>query len=105
MKTGDVVIEGFTAMIIFKNFFSFALTFKAWPWLIQSNVKAEKIFNALGSVQLVVCLLTIPLCKSDRASQGHGWNHLLTLWCLDIYGKRLRSFSYRHDILELCRLR
>lgn len=80
----DVVIEGFTAMIIFKNFFSFALTFKAWPWLIQSNVKAEKIFNALGSVQLVVCLLTIPLY---------------------IYGKRLRSFSYRHDILELCRLR
>ena len=62
--TGDLVIEGFTAMIVFKNFFSFALTFKAWPWLIQSNVKAEKIFNALGSVQLVICLLTIPLCKS-----------------------------------------
>ncbi|EGO58788.1 hypothetical protein NEUTE1DRAFT_128330 [Neurospora tetrasperma FGSC 2508] len=80
----DIVIEGFTAMIIFKNFFSFALTFKAWPWLIQSSVKAAKIFNALGSVQLVVCLLTIPLY---------------------IYGKRLRSFSYRHDILELCHLR
>ncbi|CCC07192.1 unnamed protein product [Sordaria macrospora k-hell] len=77
-------LEGFTAMIVFKNFFSFALTFKAWPWLIQSSVKAETIFNALGSVQLVVCLLTIPLY---------------------IYGKRLRSFSYRHDILELCRLR
>lgn len=58
------MIEGFTAMIVFKNFFSFALTFKAWPWLIQSSVKAETIFNALGSVQLVVCLLTIPLCKS-----------------------------------------
>ncbi|KAK1780152.1 major facilitator superfamily domain-containing protein [Copromyces sp. CBS 386.78] len=80
----DLVIEGFTAMIVFKNFFSFALTFKAWPWLIQSSVKAETIFNALGSVQLVVCLLTVPLY---------------------IYGKRLRSFSYRHDILELCGLR
>ena len=66
------MIEGFTAMIVFKNFFSFALTFKAWPWLIQSSVKAETIFNALGSVQLVVCLLTIPLCKSMNQAGING---------------------------------
>ncbi|KAK4215311.1 major facilitator superfamily domain-containing protein [Rhypophila decipiens] len=80
----DLAIEGFTCMIIFKNIFSFALTFKAFDWLIENNTKARPLFNALGSVQLVVCLLTIPLY---------------------VYGKRLRSFSHRHDLLAACGLR
>ncbi|KAM7207153.1 Major facilitator superfamily domain containing protein [Naviculisporaceae sp. PSN 640] len=80
----DLAIEGFTCMIIFKNIFSFALTFKAFDWLVENNTKARPLFNALGSVQLVACLLTIPLY---------------------IFGKRLRSYSYRHDLLALCGLR
>ncbi|KAK3943271.1 major facilitator superfamily transporter [Diplogelasinospora grovesii] len=74
----DLAIEGFTCMIIFKNMFSFGLTFKAYDWLIQNNTKARPLFNALGTVQLVVCLLSIPLY---------------------IYGKRLRSLHHRYDLL------
>ncbi|KAK3318021.1 major facilitator superfamily domain-containing protein [Apodospora peruviana] len=79
-----LAIEGLTCMIIFKNIFSFALAFKAFGWLIQNHVQARPMFNALGSVQLVACLLSIPMY---------------------VYGKRLRSFSYRHDLLALCRVR
>ena len=50
-------------MIIFKNFFSFALTFKAYEWLIVNTVGATPIFNALGALQVVVCLSSIPLCE------------------------------------------
>lgn len=60
---GDLAIEGFTCMIIFKNFFSFGLTFKAYDWLVENQTKATPIFNALGSIQLVICLSSIPLCK------------------------------------------
>jgi hypothetical protein len=51
-------------MIIFKNFFSFGLTFKAYDWLVENQTRATPVFNALGSVQLVICLSSIPLCKS-----------------------------------------
>ncbi|KAK7748654.1 hypothetical protein SLS53_000675 [Cytospora paraplurivora] len=54
----DLAIEGFTCMIIFKNFFSFSLTFKAYKWLIINGTKATPVFNALGAVQVVVCFLT-----------------------------------------------
>jgi hypothetical protein len=59
---GDLAIEGFTCLIIFKNMFSFGLTFKAYDWLVESGV--EKVFYALGAVQIVICLLSIPMCKS-----------------------------------------
>ncbi|KAL2159444.1 hypothetical protein VTH06DRAFT_2449 [Thermothelomyces fergusii] len=74
----DLSIEGFTCMIIFKNIFSFALTFKAFDWLVASNTKAEPLFNIIASIQLVVCVLSIPLY---------------------IFGKRIRSFFHRHDLL------
>jgi len=71
-------------MIIFKNFFSFALTFKAYDWLVLNETHARPVFNALGSVQLVICLLSIPLY---------------------VFGKRIRSFYYRHDVLKVFGLR
>ncbi|KAK3352813.1 major facilitator superfamily domain-containing protein [Lasiosphaeria hispida] len=80
----DLAIEGFTCMIIFKNIFSFALTFKAFDWLVANRSKAAPLFNALGAVQLVVCLSSIPLY---------------------IYGKRLRGYFYRHDLLAKFGLR
>ncbi len=58
----DLAIEGFTCMIIFKNFFSYGLTYKAYDWLVENGTKATPVFNALGSVQLVICLLAIPMC-------------------------------------------
>lgn len=49
-------------MIIFKNLFSFALTFKAYEWLVTNGTRATPVFNALGAVQVVVCALSVPMC-------------------------------------------
>ncbi|KAI0398625.1 major facilitator superfamily transporter [Xylariaceae sp. FL0594] len=78
----DLAVEGFTCLIIFKNLFSFALTFKAYNWLVEGGI--ERVFYALGAVQLVVCLLSIPMY---------------------VFGKRNRSFFHRHDLLAMCGLR
>lgn len=62
---GDLAIEGFTIMIIFKNMFSFALTFYAYDWIVDGGVRPT--FLAISSIQLVVCLLTVPMCKCRTA--------------------------------------
>jgi hypothetical protein len=55
-------IEGFTCLLVFKNVFSFGLTFKGFDWLVKSG-NTKHMFVALGSVQVAVCALTIPMCK------------------------------------------
>ena len=70
----DLAIEGFTCMIIFKNIFSFALTFKAYDWLIANRTLSTPLFNKLGIVQVVICLTSIPLCKSKKKT--HNCLHL-----------------------------
>jgi hypothetical protein len=42
--------------------FSFALTLKAFDWL--DNVGVQELFIIVGSVQVGVCLLSVPMCKS-----------------------------------------
>lgn len=49
-------------MIIFKNFFSFVLTFFAYDWLIDGGI--QRTLVAISLVQVGVCLLSIPMCKS-----------------------------------------
>lgn len=61
---GDLAIEGFTCMIIFKNIFSYALTYKAYDWIQENQTRATPVFNALATFQVIVCLLSIPMCKS-----------------------------------------
>jgi hypothetical protein len=61
--TGDLAIEGFTCMIIFKNVFSFALTMKAFEWLVTTTSLATPIFNIIASIQVGICVLSIPMCK------------------------------------------
>lgn len=61
--TGDMSVEGFTCLLVFKNLFSFGLTFKGFDWLVQSS-STKNMFIALGSVQIGICALTVPLCKS-----------------------------------------
>ncbi|KAH6957622.1 major facilitator superfamily domain-containing protein [Ilyonectria sp. MPI-CAGE-AT-0026] len=78
----DLTIEGFTIMIIFKNFFSFALTFFAYDWINKGGVRPTLL--AIASIQVVVCLSSVPMY---------------------IYGKRVRSFYHRHDLLALTGLR
>lgn len=50
-------------MIIFKNFFSFGLTFSAYDWVIGNSIKTT-LLSAAG-VQVAICLLSIPMCKFD----------------------------------------
>ena len=81
----DIQVEAFTCLLIFKNVFSFGLTWSAYDWLIHSGKGGiYKIFVALGTVQIGICLLTIPL------------------W---IYGKRGRHLLHKWDYLEYCGLR
>ncbi|KAK6340722.1 hypothetical protein TWF696_009046 [Orbilia brochopaga] len=74
----DIAIEAFTCLLMFKNFFSYGLTYKAFDWL--QILGRPKMFTILGSVQVFVCLLTVPMY---------------------VFGKRNRSFFKRHDILEM----
>ncbi|KAL2864587.1 putative MFS transporter [Aspergillus lucknowensis] len=74
----NIVIEAFTCMLIFKNIFSFVLTFYTYDWLVEAYVK--KPFMAISSIQVAICALSIPMY---------------------IFGKWNRSFFSRHDILKL----
>lgn len=60
----DVAIEGFTCLMIFKNLFCFALTFRGYDWLIGEG-GPRRIFVVVGSVQVGVCALTVGMCKFD----------------------------------------
>ncbi|CAG8950474.1 hypothetical protein HYFRA_00006970 [Hymenoscyphus fraxineus] len=77
----DIIVETLTTTIIFKNLFSFGLTFSAYDWLVQAGT--YKTFMWISSIQVIVCLTTIPLY---------------------FYGKRNREYFHRNDIMEICRL-
>ncbi|KAJ0420661.1 major facilitator superfamily domain-containing protein [Aspergillus carlsbadensis] len=77
----NIVIEAFTCMLIFKNIFSFVLTFYTYDWLVEAYVK--KPFMAISSIQVAICALSIPMY---------------------VFGKWNRSFFSRYDILKLLRL-
>lgn len=55
-------VEGFTCLLVFKNIFSFALTFKGFEWIQRGKVKP--VFTAIASVQVGICMLTVPMCWS-----------------------------------------
>ncbi|KAL5333764.1 major facilitator superfamily domain-containing protein [Aspergillus crustosus] len=74
----NIVIEAFTCMLIFKNIFSFVLTFYTYDWLVEAYVK--KPFMATSSIQVAICALSLPMY---------------------IFGKWNRSFFSRYDILKL----
>jgi hypothetical protein len=61
MITGEIAIEAFTCLLIFKNMFSFVLTFFAYDWMAYGGVKHTMI--VLGSIQAGICCLSIPMCK------------------------------------------
>ncbi|KAL1987647.1 hypothetical protein VTN96DRAFT_2888 [Rasamsonia emersonii] len=78
----QIAVEAFTCLLVFKNIFSFILTFFAYDWLVVKGGSREP-FIAIGSIQVGVCLLAVPMY---------------------IFGKRNRSFFARHDILKLLHL-
>jgi len=74
-------VEGFICLLMFKNFFGFALTQKVADWIMQTPVDQldTKMFNIIGIVQVVVCLTCIPMY---------------------VYGKKCRDFTHRYDVLK-----
>ncbi|KAF2134125.1 MFS transporter-like protein [Dothidotthia symphoricarpi CBS 119687] len=72
----DISVEAFTCLLVFKNFFSFALTFKGFDWMVEAR-SIRNVFIAVGSAQVGICLLTVPMY---------------------IFGKRNRSFFHRHNV-------
>ncbi|EGP86176.1 unnamed protein product [Zymoseptoria tritici ST99CH_3D7] len=73
----DLAIEGFTCLLVFKNIFSFGLTFSGLGWLRQG---IWRVFWPVGIVQALICLSTI---------------------FMYVFGKKNRSFFARHDLIEI----
>lgn len=59
--TGEIAVESFTCMLVFKNMFSFVLTFYAYDWLLLNGIRPA--FLAISSIQMGVCALSIPMCR------------------------------------------
>ncbi|KAK1074474.1 hypothetical protein LTR74_001070 [Friedmanniomyces endolithicus] len=78
----DIAVEGFTCLLVFKNIFSFGLTFSGYNWLVQGGIRP--VFMIISSVQVVVCCTTV---------------------LMYVFGKKNRSFFARHDILGMLNLR
>ena len=78
----ELAVEAFTCLLIFKNMFSFVLTYFAYDWVFAGGIR--RVFIIIASIQVAICLLSIPMY---------------------IFGKRNRSFFYRHDLLKLTHLR
>jgi MFS family permease len=57
----EIAVEGFTCLLVFKNIFSFGLTFSGYNWLVAGGIKP--VFMAIASVQVVICCSTVLLCK------------------------------------------
>lgn len=58
----EIAVEGFTCLLVFKNIFSFGLTFSGYGWLVRHGIRP--VFIAISSVQVVICCLTVLMCKS-----------------------------------------
>ncbi|PFH56855.1 hypothetical protein XA68_15850 [Ophiocordyceps unilateralis] len=78
----DITVEAFTLTIIFKNMFSFVLTWYAYDWVTHTGMR--RLMVIIATIQVGVCLLSIPMY---------------------IWGKRIRAFFHRHDPLAMTRLR
>ncbi|CAI7639292.1 unnamed protein product [Penicillium pancosmium] len=78
----EIAVEAFTCLLVFKNMFSFVLTFFAYNWFARGGIKHTMI--VIGSIQVGICLLTLPMY---------------------VFGKWNRAFCARYDILEILHLR
>jgi hypothetical protein len=67
--------EAFATMNFIKNMFAFGLVNYLNNWVTTQGVR--NVFFTIGGITIAVSLTTIPMY---------------------IYGKRARSFVYRHDI-------
>ncbi|KAJ5217568.1 uncharacterized protein N7469_011193 [Penicillium citrinum] len=78
----EIAVEAFTCLLVFKNMFSFVLTFYAYKWFAHGGIKHTMVI--IGSIQVGICCLSLPMY---------------------VFGKWNRAFCARYDILEILRLR
>jgi MFS family permease len=57
----DLAIEGLTCLVMFKNFISFAITYKGFDWLAELG--ARDTFFMFAYIQVGICASTVPMCK------------------------------------------
>lgn len=95
----EIAVEAFTCLLIFKNIFSFGLTYGAFDWLSLNGT--DNVFIIIGSVQVAICLLSVPMCKYIFGYAT--WSYFANE-SADIFGKRNRAFFGRHNILQYCGL-
>ena len=87
----DIAVEGFTCLLVFKNIFSFGLTFSGYDWLVKGGIKP--VFVAISSVQVVVCCLTVFMCEFSSAEFECGGVGILTSSWQMCLGRRTAPFS------------
>jgi len=75
----NIAIETFTCLLLFKNFFSFGLTWEAFNWL--GKVGTKHLFIYVASIQVAVCALTLPMCMSHSPSLSPGRRALMGCIC------------------------
>lgn len=65
-------------MLVFKNMFSFVLTFYAYDWLLQNGIRPA--FLAISSIQMGVCALSIPMCRCFLLLLlvARGWTNIVS---------------------------
>lgn len=98
----NIAVEAFTCLLMFKNFFSFVLTWYAYDWIKGGPGTIWTTFKIVGGVQIACCLLSVPMCKSPSL-RFFLWPTPLTR-CKDIFGKRCRSLMHRYDLLKIFKL-
>ena len=78
----EIAVEAFTCLLIFKNIFSFLLAYFAYTWVFSMGIR--ELFVIFASIEVGLILLSVPMY---------------------VFGKRNRAFFYRHDLLQMTRLR
>ena len=96
----DIAVEAFTCLLVFKNLFSFGLTWGAYHWLVDAGIL--KVFYIIASVQVGICLLSIPMCKIHQVTSLY--SSLILTAFTDVLGKKNRAFFSRHDLLKMTHL-
>lgn len=76
----DIAVEAFTCLLVFKNIFSFGLTFSGLDWLIKGGVRHT--FIIVASVQVGIYALTVLMCKCITL-ESIKWHLQLTLVCAE----------------------
>ena len=83
----EIAVEGFTCLLVFKNIFSFGLTFSGYDWLVAYGI--EPVFLAISSVQVVICCATVLMCKFSASYL----NDAADIWPQMFLGRKTAPFS------------